>query len=151
MIAALPMSTARATPDAAIVAIVVGVVFGLDQLRQLRIQRDVHGGAELLRSLQSPDMARAALLIFELPDDLSRDELRARLGDDWGAVIGLLAVFESLGPLVARGHLPVAIYEDFYRGATVVCWRKLHRYITGPAWMNLWFGTKAAAQQTAAI
>jgi hypothetical protein len=55
--------------------------------------------------------------------------------------MGLLAMFESLGPLVARGHLPVDMYAEFYRGATVVCWKKLRRYIEEQrqsGWKNLY-------------
>ena len=99
-------------------AVVVGVVFGLIQLRQLRIQREVQGGAELLRSMQSPQFAKAALSIYELPDDLPRDELKARLANDFDIVLGLIALFESMGPLVARGHVPIDVYADFYRGGT---------------------------------
>jgi len=36
----------------------------------------------MLRSLQTAMTARAALPIFELPDNLSRDELKERLGAD---------------------------------------------------------------------
>lgn len=134
------------------VAVLAGVIFGLDQLRHLRKQQEMQGGAELLRSLQTQDIARAMLLIEALPDNLSREELKARLGDDWGAVIGLLAVFESMGPLVARGHISIAIYEDFYRGATTVCWTKLKRYAEeqrAAGWSNFaeWFQWLAERMQ----
>ncbi len=110
-------------------AIVAGVVFGLVQFRQLRVQREMQAGAELLRPLQSPEMAAAILLIYGLPDNLDAKEFRARLGKDFGSVMALLALFESLGPLVARGHLPIAMYAEFYRGATIVCWNKVRGYV----------------------
>lgn len=127
-----------------VVAVVFGVAFGLDQLRQLRAQREAQGATEVLRSLQAPDIVRAALLLFDLPDDIPSADLQKRLGDDWSAVIALLAIFESLGPLVARGHVPIGAYEDLYRGATVVCWRKLRRYVEArraAGWSNFaeWF------------
>lgn len=107
------------------IAVVVGVVFGLIQLYQLRVQREAQGAAEMLRSLQTTLTARAALLMYELPDNLSTMEFKAKLGeDDFAAVSSLMATFESLGPLVARGHIPIDVYADYYRGATVVCWRK---------------------------
>ena len=40
-------------------AVVVGVVFGLMQLRQLRHEREIQAGTELLHSL--PQMAAASL------------------------------------------------------------------------------------------
>ena len=101
------------------IAVVAGVAFGLYQLRQLRIQREVQGGLELLRSMQSPQVAHASIIVSELPDNLTRQELVDELGDDFEAVTNLMAVFESLGPIIARGHVPIDLFSDFYRGATV--------------------------------
>jgi hypothetical protein len=119
------------------IAVVVGVAFGLVQLRQLREQREVQAGIELLHPLQAPESAEALLLLHGLPDNLTGEELRKRLGSDFGAVLGVLGLFESLGPLVARGHVPIEMYEDFYRGVTVLCWRKLRRYIEDTAQLRL--------------
>ena len=110
-------------------AVVVGIVFGLVQLRELRQQQEIQAGVELLRPLQSPDTAETILLIHGLPDNLSGKDLRSQLGDKFGSVLSLLALFESLGPLVARGHVPIDMYAEFYRGPTVLCWRKLHQYV----------------------
>ena len=119
-------------------AVVVGVVFGLVQLRQLRHQREIQAGTELLHSL--PQMASASLMLYELPDNLSGEQLRSRLGDKFESVFDLLAVFESLGPLVARGQVPIDLYAAYYRGATVVAWRKVRRYVLEErksGWPNL--------------
>lgn len=110
-------------------AVVIGVIFGLVQLRQIRKQREVQAGIELLHLLQSPETAVTMLLLHELPGDLSGKEIRDRLGDEFGSVLALMAYFESLGPLVARGHVPLDMYAEFYRGPTVMVWRKLHRYV----------------------
>lgn len=126
------------------IAVLVGIIFGLVELRQLKVQREVQAGAAMLQSLQTPDTGRAMLLLASLPDDLPAGELKVRLGEDWGAVIALASMFESLGPLVSRGHVPIEIYEDYYRGATVICWAKLRRYVDEQrrgGWTNLfeWF------------
>lgn len=110
-------------------AVAVGVVFGLMQLRQLRVAREVQVGIELLRPLQAPQSGEALLLIHGLPDDLSGEELCERLGEEFESVVAVLSLFESLGPLVARGFVPIEMYAQFYRGPTVLCWRKLRRYI----------------------
>jgi hypothetical protein len=109
------------------IAVLVGVVLCLVQLRQFRHQRDVQAGAAMLQSLQSSNTGSAMLLLAALPNDLAANGLKSRLGDNFDAVIGLASMFESLGPLVARGHVPIDIYEDYYRGATVVCWGKRRR------------------------
>ena len=110
-------------------AVVIGVGFGLMQLRQLREQRDVEAALELLRPLQSLESAEALLILHGLPDNLGSDQLRKHLGDEFEAVMATAALFESLGPLVARGHVPVEMYAEFYRGPTVLTWRKLSGYI----------------------
>lgn len=109
-------------------AVVGGGLFAVDQLRQMRLQREIQTGAELLRSMQSPLTASTALMVVELPDNLSAAELKAKTGDKFADVLYLCAMFESMGPLIARGHLSLDYYADFYRGATVLCWRKLRRY-----------------------
>ena len=118
-------------------AIVIGVVFALIQLRQLR-NHEVKAGIELLHTL--PHMAEAGLALHELPDNLSGEELRSRLGNKFVSVIDLLAVFESLGPLVARGQVPIEMYAEYYRGVTVLSWKKVHRYVLEErqaGWPNL--------------
>ena len=110
-------------------AIIVGVGFGLVQLRQLRIQREVQAGIELLHPLQAPQSVEAIMMVYSLPDNLSGDQIRERLGAHFGPVLGVLGLFESLGPLVARGHVPIDMYSDFYRGVTVLVWKKLRGYI----------------------
>lgn len=126
------------------IAVLVGVIFGLMQLRQFNKQHEVQAGAAMLQSLQTPDIGSTMLLLVALPDGLSGAELKTRLGQDFDAVIALASMFESLGPLVARGHVPIDIYEDYFRGATVVCWGKLQQLIEeqrASGWTNLfeWF------------
>lgn len=121
-------------------AVVLGVVFGLIQLRQLRLQREVQAGIELLRPLQAPAAAEALMTIHSLPDRLKGERLAKALGDRFGSVMGVLALFESLGPLIARGHVPIDMYADSYRRVTVICWRKLQPYIEErrrQGWPNL--------------
>ena len=121
-------------------AVVIGVAFGLFQLRQLRHQREVQAGLELLAPLQTPEIAEALLIIHALPDDLTGEELRKRLGTRYKTTMATLGLLESLGPIVARGHVPIEMYAEFYRGPTVLCWKKFKRYIDEErqrGWPNL--------------
>ena len=110
-------------------AVIFGIGFGLVQLREIRRQKEAQAGVDLLHSLLLPLTAVSVLLLHALPDNLSGEELESKLGGRFDSVIALLAVLESLGPLVARGHVPLDMYEQFYRGATMVCWRKTRRYV----------------------
>ena len=122
-------------------AVVIGVAFGLMQLRQLRFQREIQAGIELLHPLQTPPMAEAVLAIHSLPDGLTGEQIKERLGEKFGSVMGVLALFESLGPVIARGHVPIEMYADSYRGVTVICWSKMRPYIEErrrQGWPNLY-------------
>ena len=122
-------------------AVVIGVVFGLIQLRQLRFQREIQAGIELLHPLQSPQMAEAVMTIHSLPDGLTGEQLHRELGDRFGSIMSVLALFESLGPVIARGHVPIEMYADSYRGVTVICWSKMRPYIEErrkQGWPNLY-------------
>ena len=123
------------------IAVTVGVVFGLIQLRQLRHQREVQAGTELLHSLYAAEMAEPVRQLCGLPDNLGSEELRNRMGENFDRLIAVLTVFESIGPLVARGLVPIEMYAEFYRGVTIICWRKLRRYIEEgreEGWPNLY-------------
>ena len=81
------MSLASALQVIETLAVVIGVAFGLLQLRQLRHQREVQAGLELLAPLQTPEVTEALLIIHGLPDDLAGDELRKRLGAQFKSVM----------------------------------------------------------------
>ena len=54
--------------------------------------------------------------------------------------MGMLALLESLGPQVARGHVPIDMYAEQYRRITVICWSKMRPYIERrrrDGWPNL--------------
>jgi hypothetical protein len=121
-------------------AVVLGVAFGLLQLRQLRFQREIQAGIELLRPLHSPMMPEHVMAIHALPECLGAKQIVERLGDRFGSVVAVLGLFESLGPIVARGHIPIEMYAESYRGVTVLCWKKMRPWIEqrrNEGWPNL--------------
>lgn len=109
--------------------VVIALIFGVVQVLAFRHQRDVQIGIELLRPLQNPAMAAAILRVHDLPDNLDERGLREHLGDEFDGVLALIAMFESLGPLIASGHVSLDLYAQSYRGPTVISWRKLRRFI----------------------
>ena len=109
----MPMTWELGLQAVETLAVVVGVAFGLIQLRQLRHQREVQAGLELLSPMQTPEIAEALLIIKDLPDDLTGQELRHELGTQYRSAMATLALFESLGPIVARGHVPIEMYAEF--------------------------------------
>jgi len=131
-------------------AVVIGVVFGLAQLRQFRIDREAQAGAELLNPLKVPATAALIIRLAELPEGQSGAQLRRRLGEDFEEALTVLGYFESLGPLIARGHVPIDMFADIYRGPAVITWTSLRRYVVdqrAAGWTNLYEWAEWLADQ----
>jgi hypothetical protein len=111
-------------------ALTVGVVFAATQLVDLRRQRRREAMLALVRSFQSADFTTALRRVNSLPDGADRATIRARLGPEGEDQVFLLGLtWESLGVLVFRGEINLQLIDDFFSGAIVVSWRKLHAFV----------------------
>jgi hypothetical protein len=108
--------------------VIVAVLFGIVQLRQLAAQRRREAAFALMHSLQSPQMSRAILIIDRLPDDASKTEIDALPKSDQIDLQGLLATWESLGILVFNGEVSLETVDDFYSATIDQSWRKLRQF-----------------------
>ena len=111
-----------------IIAVITGVVFALYQLRQYRHRRDSEAAMVLLRSLQTPEFSHGMGLLFELPEGLTKGELKDHVGDNMIYLNVLFATFESVGVLVYRNELNLALVHDFFSGPITLCWKKCGKY-----------------------
>lgn len=109
--------------------VMVGLVFAGIQLRQFRLSQEREAGLELLHSYQTPSLTRGLQLMFALPDDLSCAEVEAHVGDELQTLWLLMVTWESLGVLVYRGQVELAMVDDFFSGPLLLSWRKLRRYV----------------------
>jgi hypothetical protein len=111
------------------VGVMLGLVFAGIQLRQFRLSQEREAGLELLHSYQTPLMARGLQLMFALPDALCREDVETRLGKELATLWVLMVTWESLGVLVYRGQVELAMVDDFFSGPLLLSWRKLQRYV----------------------
>ena len=111
------------------IALTVGLIFGILQLRQYQARRRWETALTLVHSFQTPAFATALDLLFRMPDGLSRTEVEAWMGQDRTSVMLLISTWESLGILVQRGELNLDLVDDFFSGPIAVTWRKLRRYV----------------------
>jgi hypothetical protein len=112
-------------------AVVVGVGFAVYETRRYRRQRNREAAMELLHAFQTPEFAKALVRVYQLPDDLPKEEIERRLGEDLHFVYAMTTTWESIGVLVQRGEVDIELVDDFFSGPIVVSWRKLHRYFEG--------------------
>ena len=111
-------------------AVTIGVVFAASQLFDIRRQRKRDAMLALVRSFQSGDFTTALRQINSLPDGANRAEIRATLGPDGENQVFMIGLtFESLGVLVFRREVTMDLIDDFFSGAIVISWRKLHVYV----------------------
>lgn len=106
-------------------AVVIAVVFGIVKVRQFVRARRREAAFELMRSLQTPEMLRGLLILDRLPPDLTADEIKSEVGEDFLHIQALLGTWESLGILVFHGEVDLSLVDDFYSGPIVQSWEKL--------------------------
>lgn len=111
------------------IAVVIGIAFGIVQLRQFQQQRLDVAALELMRALQDRDFTHAFRLMYPLESSVRTADLAA-LGPEFEeAAIALGARFETMGLLVFRGSLPIHLVEEIVGGTIVLLWRKLQPWI----------------------
>jgi len=113
------------------IAVVIGVVFAILQIRQYTRNKRREAAIELLHSFQTPSFAKALNLVYNLPDSLSKEQVEERLGDDFHLVYALMTTWESLGILVYLGEIDLDMIDDFFSGPITISWRKLEGHIKG--------------------
>lgn len=111
------------------VFIVVGGILALLQLRQTHKQRSRESALQMLHSFQTPEFLTAVNIVFDLPDGLSKEGVEQRLGDRVTCLLVMMGTFESLGVLVFRRDIDIALVEDFFSGVLVLSRKKLQRYL----------------------
>lgn len=124
----MDLSTAANIVNA--LAVTAGVIFAAAQIREFRRQRKRHSMYTLVQTFQSPDFARALRRIFDLPDNLDRAAIRAKIGPEGeDEIYFVTTTWETIGVLVFQKELTLDLVDDFFSGPIILSWRKLARYL----------------------
>lgn len=110
-------------------AVAVGVVFAIIQVKQHKYNKRREAAMVLLHSFQTPSFARALNLVYKLPDGLLKSQIEEKLGDEFHLVYALMTTWESLGILVYRGEIELDMIDDFFSGPIIISWNKLKGHI----------------------
>lgn len=111
------------------VVVISGVVFGIIQIRQYQQQRQDIAAVQLVNSFQSPDFNKSLRKVWSLPDAVTWQELQER-GNDWQAAAFQVGMtMETMGVLVYRRIVPLAILDELMGDAISVLWRKLQPWV----------------------
>jgi hypothetical protein len=110
-------------------AVLAAFIFGLIQIRQYQEQRRDAVAVELMRAMQDTEFTNSFRLLTPLPVDLSAADLRSRGESYERAALVMGTKFETLGFLVFRGTMPLALLEELVGGVCVHIWVRLRPWV----------------------
>lgn len=125
--------------------ILTGLIFGAYQIRAHRVEQRNAIATELTSTFYNAELARAVLLLQQLPDGATADQLRAQGLEYEDAAIIVCTSFETMGLLVYRKIAPFDLVMDLAGGMVASMYRKLDGWVVAkqieqnqPSWAE-WF------------
>jgi hypothetical protein len=103
---------------------VVGLVFGIAQVRAAARDRRERLTLEALRNFQSREFAELMHYIISRDMPKSRKELEARPAEEWIIFIQFAQEMESLGMLVAEGFIDIDLVDKTLGSLVTTAWDK---------------------------
>jgi hypothetical protein len=113
-----------------VVAVILGILFGLLQLRHYHLSQERDATLTLLHSFQTVEFFQGIWIIQGLPDGLTKDEIENRVGEETRTIYLVMGVWESIGILVYNHEIPIELVEDAYGDSILISWQKLKDYMT---------------------
>ena len=108
-----------------VLIVVGGIGFAVVQLRQTRQQRRELAAIELFRSFGNPQFAEAFRSVLDLPEGLSRKELRATYPDAEIHAMLIATTMENIGVMTYQRIVPFLVVKNLVGSCTGLLWRKL--------------------------
>lgn len=114
-----------------VIAVILGILFGLVQLRHYHLSRRRDAAIFLLNSFQTPEFLQGILIIKQdLPPHLSKEEIEERLGEDVAAIFLVISTWERIGLLLFNREVSLSIVHQAYGREIILSWLKLEQYVT---------------------
>ena len=112
-----------------IITIIGGLYFGLNQLRQNRLQGLDMALSECARSFENKEFTEPYRLISSLSQSVNKQQLEAMDAKYHSAATRVCMKFETIGLLIHREIVPIDAMEDLVGGATILIWDILEPWI----------------------
>lgn len=122
------MDLQTATNVVTTAAVVIGVFFGLMEVRQaLRSRRDL-AAVDIVRTIQTQEIRRAGARILALPDDVDPAVIR---NDPvlFEAALAIDSACEMWGSMVFEGVVELHMLDRMVGGWVRATWRRLRRWV----------------------
>jgi hypothetical protein len=127
----------------ATVTVVVGLIFGVVQVRELTRQRRDAAAIQLAHSFGNPHFAQAFRQVLDLPAGAEAEEVRRRGLEDAAMLVGL--TIESVAIMVHRRIIDIDLVWELMGGVVLATWDRLrdwaidHRRSTRSEKFNEWY------------
>ena len=108
--------------------VLVGVAFGLLEVRRIRRDREERAALEAVHALLTPAYMDSFLLVQTIRDGATVSEIQSD-PKTLQAARSVGIVIEGLGFAVFERIVPLRIIDNFASGSVLVSWRKLRPYI----------------------
>ncbi|MCE7859591.1 MAG: hypothetical protein DYG86_07365, partial [Chloroflexi bacterium CFX2] len=106
-------------------AVILGIIFGLLNLRNFQMMRRREAAILMLNSFQTTDFVRGLMLMFDMRGEISMKTVEKLPKEDYLAFYILLGTWERLGILVHRREIPLDLVDDAFGGTVMVSWQRL--------------------------
>lgn len=110
-------------------AVVLGIFFGLLQLRQYWLSRRRESTLYLLNSMKTKDFVSGLLVIQGLRDGMTKKQLEEELGDKLDSIVFIMTIWETMGMLLFHHEISIEAIDDAFSGPILFSWHKLERYV----------------------
>ncbi|MBK9926535.1 MAG: DUF4760 domain-containing protein [Anaerolineales bacterium] len=111
------------------IAMTLGIVFGVLNLRNFQASRKREAAILMLNSFQTMEFVRGLLYIFDLPDNATNEDFENLPEDKFMTIYLVLGTWERLGILVFRNEISVDLVDDAFSGPIIQSWTKLGKYV----------------------
>ena len=109
-------------------AIVLGVVFGLAELRHAMRDRRDHAAVDIVRTVQTQEVRRAVERVLMLPDDVDPAVIRGDI-DLLEAALAVDSACEMWGSMVYEGVVDHRMLDRMVGGWIRGTWTRLRRWV----------------------
>jgi len=143
----------------ATVIMVVGIGFGLQNIRHYQAARRRESAILMLNSFQTGEFVHGLLIVLGMPVGVTKAQVDGLPVDELRAFYVVLGTWERLGVLVFRGEVGMDLVDDAYSGPILLSWERLADFIgefraelgrdTGFEWFQ-WLAERLAEREVEA-
>jgi hypothetical protein len=111
------------------VAVILGILFGLLQLRHYHLSRQREADLFLLNSFQTEEFFQGIWLIQQFPKGQTKQQIEERLDEETKSIYLVMSTWERIGLLVFNHEISFDLVNEAYSDQIIISWQKLKKYV----------------------